>query len=117
MLRPRYIAALILLCSAALAVDETPPSVPAPSAPTPTVKGSLNPLKHGIGTLPPNAKIMIIPINDASTTREGMIDEWQAGFIERRLARAKNEKFNLVILEIDTNGGEVAACERINRAI
>jgi membrane-bound serine protease (ClpP class) len=80
-------------------------------------RGSLNPAKHGIPTLPPNPKVMIIPIDDKETTYQGYIDEWQAAFVERRLKRAKDEKFNLVILEIDTYGGEVLACEHINRAI
>jgi membrane-bound serine protease (ClpP class) len=46
-----------------------------------------------------------------------MIDEWQALFIERRLQLAQEENFDLVVLSIDTYGGSVQACERINRAI
>ncbi|HYG77137.1 MAG TPA: NfeD family protein [Planctomycetota bacterium] len=80
------------------------------------VKGSLNPAKRGI-KLPAKPKVMIIPVNDEETTKYGMIDDWQANFIERRLRRAAEEKFDLVILEIDTYGGKVSACERINRAI
>ena len=133
MQRLLLIAPLILACSVAFSSDdaenapspETTPDTPrasgAPSgaqmAAATITRGSLNPAKHGIGTLPPNAKVMIIPINDEHTTYEGMIDQWQAAFVERRLKRAKDEKFNLVILEIDTYGGEVPACERINRAI
>src|SRR4051812_19683347 len=78
-------------------------------------KGSFNPGKHGI-SLPPKPKVMIIPIDDKESTREGMIDYWQEHFLERRLRRAKDEKFDLVILEINTNGGLVDACRRINKA-
>jgi len=78
--------------------------------------GTLQPGKHGI-TLRPNAKIMIIPVDDDTTTYEGYIDHWQAAFIERRLKRAANEKFDLVVLDINTNGGLIDACDRINEAI
>ncbi|MCY3021953.1 MAG: hypothetical protein NTW87_23320 [Planctomycetota bacterium] len=78
-------------------------------------RGSLNPGKRGLA-LPASAKVMLIPINDRNS-RDGMIDEWQAIYVERRLRRAQNENFELVILEIDTYGGVVQACERINRAI
>jgi membrane-bound serine protease (ClpP class) len=79
-------------------------------------RGSLNPAKRGLN-LPLKPKTMVIPINDRDTTKYGMIDDWQASFVDRRLKRAKAEKFDLVILEIDTNGGSVDACERINRSI
>jgi len=85
------------------------------AAQTGLVRGSLNPGKQGL-VLPPNPKVMVIPLNDENT-KYGMIDEWQALFVERRLADAQKEHFDLVILEIDTNGGSVQACERINRAI
>ena len=98
----------------------TPTTTPPPILPgtsIPVSRGSLNPAKHGLGRLPSNPKVMVIPINDESTTREGMIDEWQANFVDRRLKRAKAEKFDLVILEIDTYGGEVRACDKINKTI
>lgn len=79
------------------------------------VRGSLNPAKYGLA-LPTSAKVLVIPVQDENT-KYGMIDEWQALFVERRLQRAQDEKFDLIVLEIDTNGGSVAACERINRAI
>jgi len=60
---------------------------------------------------------MVIPINDHETTRSGMIDQWQAAFVARRLREAKQDAFDLVILEIDTNGGDLAACEKINKTI
>ena len=96
-----------------------PPGAPTPSPPAPSFApialGSFNPAKHGIA-LPPNPKIMVIPVNDENT-KEGMIDQWQASFIERRLHHAKSDHYDLVILEIDTWGGEVPACERINSLI
>ena len=82
----------------------------------PVTRGSLNPAKRGLAPKA-NAKVMIIPVNDEETSKDGMIDEWQANFIERRLQRAQSEHFDLVILEIDTYGGSVQACERINNAI
>ena len=95
-------------------------SAPTPAAPAlpisiPVTKGSFNPAKRGI-VLPPNPKVMVIPVNDANT-KEGYIDEWQAAFIERRLKTAKNEKYDLVLLEINTWGGLVDSCSRINSAI
>ncbi len=79
-------------------------------------KGSFNPWKHGI-TLPPNAKIMVIPVSDDETSKDGMMDEWQALFVRRRLKLAEREKFDLVVLEIDTYGGQISACESMLRAI
>lgn len=79
-------------------------------------RGTLQPGKRGIN-LPANPKIMIIPVDDDKTTNSEMIDHWQAAFIERRLKRAADEKFDLVVLEINTNGGRIDACERINEAI
>ncbi len=67
--------------------------------------------------LPTNAKVMVIPVNDGESSRYGMIDPWQVGFVERRLGTAKREQYDLVILDIDTNGGMVASCEKINKAI
>ncbi len=88
---------------------------PAPPLSIPVMKGSLNPAKHGL-ILPPNPKVMVIPVNDENT-KEGYIDEWQAAFIERRLKTARNEKYDLVVLEIDTWGGLVNSCNRINSAV
>jgi len=85
------------------------------AAQTGLVRGSMNPGKRGL-VLPSSPRVMVIPINDENT-KYGMIDEWQALFVERRLARAQEGGYDLVILEIDTNGGSVQACERINRAI
>jgi membrane-bound serine protease (ClpP class) len=79
-------------------------------------KGTLNPGKRGIN-LRPAPKVMIIPIDDKESTKYGMIDAWQQHYVERRLRRAKDEKFDLVILEINTYGGSVDACRRINTAI
>jgi len=79
------------------------------------VNGSLNPGRRGL-MIPSNARVLVIPMYDANS-RYGMIDDWMAGFIERRLIYAAKEKYNLVILEIDTNGGVVDSCDRINKAI
>jgi membrane-bound serine protease (ClpP class) len=101
------------------AADPEPATDGAPSdfvLPLGISRGSLKPGQRGLN-LPPKPKTMRIPINDAESTKYGMIDDWQAGFVERRLRRAKAEKFDLVVLEIDTNGGSVGACERINRGI
>jgi membrane-bound serine protease (ClpP class) len=78
-------------------------------------RGSLNPAKRGM-KLPGNAKVMVIPVN-TETTKYGFIDEWQANFISRRLKRAQAENYDLVILEIDTPGGSIDACDQITRAI
>lgn len=67
--------------------------------------------------LPARPKVMVIPVNDDESTRYGMIDPWQASFIGRRLRAAKREKYDLVILEIDTHGGMIGACEKINREL
>ncbi|MCZ7646712.1 MAG: hypothetical protein M5U26_15735 [Planctomycetota bacterium] len=85
---------------------------PAPALPAQAGVRSLASFK-----LPAGAKVLVVPLNDEESTRTGMIDSWQAGFVRRRLARAKSEGFDLVILEIDTDGGEVAACEEINKEI
>ncbi|GMV81311.1 MAG: hypothetical protein AMXMBFR7_24950 [Planctomycetota bacterium] len=89
------------------------PAATLPEAPSvPAGAKALNTFK-----LPANASIMIIPINDTESTRYGMIDNWQAGFVTRRLQSAKADGYAAVVLEIDTNGGSVAACERINKEI
>jgi len=67
--------------------------------------------------LPPNPRVMIIPVNDQESTRYGMIDPWQVKFVTRRLEEAAVRKYDLVIIEINTGGGLVASCDRINRAI
>jgi membrane-bound ClpP family serine protease len=67
--------------------------------------------------LPPNPKVMIIPVNDEESTRYGRIDQWQSKFISRRLEEAKRENYNLVVLEIDTFGGEIFACHKIDKAV
>jgi len=59
-------------------------------APGSLVRGSLNPAKRGLA-LPPSGKIMIVPVHDENS-KYGMIDEWQALFIERRLQRATGGK-------------------------
>ncbi|MEI6232992.1 MAG: NfeD family protein [Planctomycetota bacterium] len=79
-------------------------------------KGSFNPWKRGI-TLPAKAKIAVIPIDDDETTKHGMIDEWQANFVHRRLKAAAREKYDLVVIEIDSHGGELVACERLVKDI
>src|SRR5688572_3930223 len=96
--------------------EKAPPPTAAVSTWSGVGKGTLQPGKYGI-TLPPNAKVMIIPIDDEKSTSQGYIDHWQAAFVERRLKRAAAEKFDLVVLEINTNGGRVDACERINEAV
>src|ERR1700759_2542681 len=113
---------LLILCSlqnfaasAKDAEDEVDRATKLVAAQNGIVPGSLNPAKRGL-TLPPNAKVMIIPMYDVNSDA-GMIDEWMAGFIERRLSVAAKEKYDLVILEIDTNGGIVDSCDRINKAI
>lgn len=68
-------------------------------------------------TLPANPRVMVIPVNDQESTRYGMIDPWQANFISRRLDEAAGGQYDLVILEIDTNGGFIHSCQRINRAV
>ncbi len=103
----------LFVLAAAAAEGDAPPDN---SAPTGLARGSLNPAKRGVA-IAPSGNVMVIPINDAESTKYGMIDDWQAGFVERRLRRAADEKFDLVILEIDTNGGSVAAFESINKAI
>ena len=79
-------------------------------------KGSFNPWKRGI-TLPANARIMVIPIHDDETTKAGWMDGWQANFVRRRLKAAEREKYDLVVLEIDTHGGEGDAVEKMNKDI
>ena len=79
-------------------------------------KGSFNPIKRGL-RLPPNAKIMVIPIHDDDTSKEGYMDEWQSLFVRRRLKAAEREKFDLVVLEIDTFGGLVVPTQRMIQEI
>ncbi|MCK6471281.1 MAG: hypothetical protein L6R28_06005 [Planctomycetes bacterium] len=67
--------------------------------------------------VPANAKIMVVPVNDEDSTRYGMIDQWQASFVKKRLGEAKADGFDLVVLDIDTNGGFVDSCDQINQAI
>ena len=97
--------------------DNFEPIPQLPPATGPVAKGSINLAKHGLmfskNTTP---RVMVIPVNDL-TTNSGMTDEWQANFIERRLQRAESEKFDLVVLEIDSYGGEIHAGERINHAV
>lgn len=92
----------------------TPPSV-APMLPVATpAPGNSNLSKI---KLPPNPRIMVVPINDRESTKAGYIDSWQAAWVKRRLDEAKREKYDLVILEINTFGGEVQACMDIEQAI
>lgn len=109
-------AALFAACALALGAQEGDPVLENLTAQTGIAKGTLNPGKRGI-QLRAKPRVMIIPIDDKETTKYGMIDAWQQHFVERRLRRAKDEKFDLVILEINTYGGSVDACRRINAAI
>lgn len=116
----RIVFALLLISVSSLAVagdaeDEIDRATKLVAAQNGVVSGSLNPGKRGI-IIPANARVLVIPMYDANS-RYGMIDDWMAGFIERRLTYAAKEKYNLVILEMDTNGGSVDSCERINKAI
>ena len=70
------------------------------------------PWKRGV-TLPPNPKIVLIPISDTDSSKYGMMDDWQAMFLERRLRQAQREKADLIILELDTHGGSLLACEKM----
>jgi len=117
-IRREFILLLSVLVSAAsfsLYAEDGDPIRENLTIQTGIAKGTLNPGRRGL-VLRPNPKVMIIPINSDST-KYGMIDAWQQHFIERRLRRAKDEKFDLVILEIDTPGGFVDSCERIDKAI
>lgn len=67
--------------------------------------------------VPANARVMVIPVNDTESTRYGMIDKWQANFVKKRLGEAKAAGYDLVVLDIDTNGGFVDSCDQINQAI
>ncbi len=67
--------------------------------------------------LPANPRIMVIPATDQESTRYGWIDWWQVRFVSRRLDEAAAGKYDLVILEIDTHGGFIHSCQRINRAV
>jgi membrane-bound serine protease (ClpP class) len=118
-----FVSAFLLIALAAHGAEAEPEgsSNPDPitairTATTGIARGSFNPAKRGLN-LPPTPKVMIIPVNDKESTKYGMIDDWQAGFIKRRLDRAEAEKFDLVILEINTHGGSVDACDNINAAI
>lgn len=79
------------------------------------VRGSFTPWKRGLN-LPPAPKVLVIPV-DAGSSQSGLIDEWQALFVQRRLRLAEREKCDLVVLEIDSYGGELDACERITQAL
>jgi membrane-bound serine protease (ClpP class) len=95
---------------------------PVPTGNGASERGLLSGVMPGNGNLkklglPPNPRVMVIPVNDQESTRYGMIDPWQAKFISRRLEEAEAGKYDLVILEIDTNGGDVFSCQRINWSI
>lgn len=112
--------ALCLIAMAACGFDEGPPKPVGPEA-GPGAQNALG-VKPGNAHLqnlhiPLRARVMVVPFNDEESTRKGMIDEWEAGYVGRRLREAKREKYDLVVLEIDTGGGEVAACEKINKHI
>ncbi len=109
------VLALFAFATLQLRAEEPDPVRAILTAQTGIAKGTLNPGKRGI-QLRAKPKVMIIPINNDST-KYGMIDAWQQHFVERRLRRAKDEKFDLVILEVDTPGGFVDVWERINAAI
>lgn len=107
---------LLLLCAAVRAFDEDP-SQPLPPEKRPTAAnkpGNSNLLNLKVTS---KARVMVIPVNDDETTRTQMIDVWQAGFVGRRLHEAEREKYDLVILEIDTHGGDLFACDKINTAL
>lgn len=61
--------------------------------------------------------VVVIRIDDGVLGSGGMIDNWLARFIERKLASAKSMGAKAVIFEIDTGGGQVGAalevCEKI----
>ncbi|MBI3829020.1 MAG: hypothetical protein HY291_05870 [Planctomycetes bacterium] len=124
MIRFRTVAAaLSALCLTAIAArgfDEGPPKPVDPEAGpgahnAPGVKPGNAHLQNL--HIPVRPRVMVIPFNDEESTRKGMIDDWEAGYVGRRMREAKREKYDLVVLEIDTGGGEVAACEKINKHI
>ncbi|MCW8131835.1 MAG: hypothetical protein KIS92_15925 [Planctomycetota bacterium] len=107
----RALPALLLIAAAAAAFDEGPPK-PVPAPAVRPGNANLSNLK-----LPAKPRVMVIPVNDEESTRYGMIDWWQAKFVTRRLREARREKYDLVILEITTNGGVVGSCDKINQEI
>ncbi len=111
--RMLWVLALVAGCAlAAHAVEFENPDRGGPLVPL--LNGGLEPVRHGLH-LPASPKVMLVPINDEATTKSGWIDEWQANFVARRLRSAQQNNFDLVILMIDTRGGEVDACEHINK--
>ncbi|MCX7805838.1 MAG: hypothetical protein N3A38_11705 [Planctomycetota bacterium] len=64
-----------------------------------------------------DASVYVIQIDDQKTTSFGMIDDWQAAFVRRKLAEAKAQKADLVVLEIVSFGGSVASCADITKAV
>ncbi len=118
MLQRLSIIMLALLC-AGLAAGESDDDLPVDAKSLAQdkglVKGSFNPRKRGI-SIPANARIMVVPINDDST-KDGYLDPWQALFLQRRLKAAEREKYDLVVIEIDSNGGMTDAVKAMIKDI
>lgn len=75
------------------------------------VAGAFTAWNRGI-RLPAKSRVLVIPVND-ETSKTGMMDEWQALFVRRRLKMAEREKFDLVVLEINSPGGLADACKQM----
>ena len=92
------------------AAEKTPPGSGQPTAPQPIQV-------HNKKQAPEEELIFVIPIHDAGTGPGGMIDYWQASFVRRKVAEAKEAGATKIILDINTNGGIVDACIQIQRIL
>ena len=94
-------------------------ATPTKAGPSSAAPGAVTPGNPNLKQLqlPANPKVMVIPVSDEESTRYGMIDPWEAKFVTRRLEEAKRERYDLVILEVDTLGGLIHACDRINKEV
>ena len=65
------------------------------------------------------ARVLVLPIDDKVTTSSGMIDEWQADWVKKKIEEAKASPTppDLIVLEIDTDGGRVDSSINIGRAL
>ena len=65
------------------------------------------------------ARVLVLPIDDKVSTLNGMIDEWQANWVKKKIDEAKASATppDLIVLEIDTDGGRVDSSIDIGRAL
>jgi membrane-bound serine protease (ClpP class) len=102
--RPLQLLALTLLLAASLLAQTTPNNPPAPRNPGVTAASAIPTI------IPPGGKIALLRI-------DGVIQATLEPLLQRRVDRAIDRGATVIVIELDTPGGELPAALRLSRLI